>query len=183
MRASFISYFSEIATEEESNFKKYLAEWQQAKSDNPDFITNEEQELAICLEKCCIKIIVFLTNYLKAYIWDKAAQYLGEKDAEKLDKLATADKWEIIPRLIVGRKDMMKPHDLGLLKELIRERNKLIHHKSIDISPYIGVGTPADKYPKDLINIWERVKIADFSKTAKHLVETLEAELYKAKKL
>jgi hypothetical protein len=177
MRASFIIYFLEIAEEEERQYEHLLKSFKAVHDETLPFTTDEEMEIISGLEKSCIKIIVFLTNYLEAYIWDVAASHLGESDAGKLDKLAIPDKWEIIPRLVTQKKDLIKPHERGMLKELVRERNKLMHHKSIDIHPYLGKMIPASQFPKDLINIWQRVHVTSYFQMSKRIVKTLEKEL------
>ncbi|MDB5111516.1 MAG: hypothetical protein JWR67_2630 [Mucilaginibacter sp.] len=174
MRAGYITYFLEIAEEEQKHFERLTIFLKEA--DGPDGYLPYSDE-CIALEKACIKIIVFLANYLEAYIWNFAATYLGEKDAEKLEKLSTLDKWEIVPQLVFRKVIPIKANYIGTFKELIRERNKLMHHKTIDIYPYINKENPAHQFPKDLINIWERVRIKEYFALANYLVIMLEDKL------
>ncbi|MDP1546942.1 MAG: hypothetical protein Q8L87_13055 [Anaerolineales bacterium] len=50
-----------------------------------------------------------------------------------LDKLDTLSKWVVIPKLITGRELSRRQHWYGLLKQLIKTRNAITHHKSLDL--------------------------------------------------
>jgi hypothetical protein len=187
MRASHQTNFLDIAIDEYLIFEQQLTDLTAFKKEGSVTIEtetknerferevyyniNEILELESKIEKTCIKIIIFLATYLESYIWDYAANRLGERYVEKhLDKLSIISKWEIIPLLVTKKPLIMKAHQLAIFKSIIIERNKLIHHKSINLTPYIGVLTSKSSYPNDLIYFWERLNISSFFAFIKHLL-------------
>ena len=180
MRVSYINYFRDIAQEEYESYLPLLAYLKQVHDPDSPFMSDEEMADSKKTKKICVKILIFLASYLESYIWDFAATYLGEKYAERLDKLSTIDKWEIIPRLVTGKSLQLKTHQLDRFQRLIKERNKLMHHKSIDVMPYIGKETPVEKFPKDLIDIWQRLDMTEFIEATDYVVKELESALERA---
>lgn len=78
-----------------------------------------------------INIVINVTTFLEAYIWDLGAYHLGENYMkEHLEKLGILSKWEIIPKLITGREIELNDQDLGAFRNLIKFRNFLVHSKS-----------------------------------------------------
>nr|WP_121271756.1 hypothetical protein [Pedobacter schmidteae] len=180
MRVSRNYTFLEIAEQAFVDYDKLKAELM----DEETFVdgTEEQIEKAEALDKIYIKVIVFLAMYLEAYIWDCGATYMGEKVMERLDKLGPLDKWVIIPRMVLGKPFPIKPHHQGYLKALFQERNALIHHKSIDIRPFVGKLTPEEKYPKGLIEFWDRIDLHQYFEVMRYLTSTLNEEIESNKK-
>ena len=81
-------------------------------------------------------VIVFSAITLEAYIYDYAARYLTDSFVkDHLDKLDTFSKWVVVPALITGRELPPHPNWQGPLRQLIKTRNSIIHHKSAEFPP------------------------------------------------
>jgi hypothetical protein len=179
MRASYNSYFLEIAEKEYSDHDRLIAiigdDWQ---------VRGIYMDECIALEKLYFKVIIFLACYLESYIWNAGAEYLGENEMAKLDKLATPDKWEIIPRLVLKSEFKIRPHQIDYLKRLFKERNKLMHNKSIEVGKYFRMNDPVRPVPDELLSIWIRVNLKHFFAVCDYLPKALEsaietAQIYK----
>jgi hypothetical protein len=177
MRASYISYFLEIAEEEQEKCKELLKELKGPDGKYDPELVGPNIETTVAIEKSFMKVIIFLASYLEAYT---AATYLGETETRKLDKLAAPDKWDVIPSLLTGGPLKIKPHFQGAFKSLIAERNRLMHHKSVDIRPFINRQSPPKAVPKELMNIWERIKLQDYFELSAYLVGALEQDIEEA---
>lgn len=155
-RTSSIRLFSEIVKE---NHRKMTGPWlhkekikgAMAKTAGEDEKILLEQELNSIekeLTKSSLIVISFSAMAVEAYIYDYAARHLGDDFVkDHLDKLDTASKWIVIPKLITGKELPSKPTWLELLKSLIKTRNSIIHYKTLD-GP--GVATDIRKYLKKL---------------------------------
>lgn len=144
------SYFLEISLEAYRVQKELLVQLMDLKAqggfeyDDGErgtwFIYNEENKIREQEDKIeceIIKSLVFLAMYCEAYIWDLAAAILGDAYAKKfLDKLDPFGKWVVIPKLLFRKEIDMEHHGMGVLKELIRWRNDLVHSKSRDFSDF-----------------------------------------------
>jgi hypothetical protein len=138
-RSSLIPVFSEIVKE---NHKKVLSLDVQIKKldvtltnavgDDYAFeFTEKVQPLEDKLAKASLIVIVFSAMALEAYIYDYAARHLTDAFAKNhLDKLDTFSKWIIVPVVITGKELSQRPNWHEPLKQLIKARNSIIHHKS-----------------------------------------------------
>ena len=74
--------------------------------------------------------IVFTALGAEAYINAFASEQLGKRDADALDQLRPADKWQMIPRLAFGE-HVFDPgaEPLQSITQLFRRRNRLVHAK------------------------------------------------------
>lgn len=80
-----------------------------------------------------IKTIVFSAMALEAAVFDLAAIQLGDKVAKDyLDKMDLMGKWMIVPRLICGRSLREDGPAVNGLIGLVKARNALVHHKSME---------------------------------------------------
>lgn len=143
-RTSSIPIYSEIARE---SFDKIVALEPQKQSleANLESVIHPDEKMAIEFElmnidnelaKLASITIVFTTIAIEAHIYDYAARHLSDSFAKKyIDKLDLASKWVIIPKLITGKELPRGGEWYQLLKNLIRERNSIIHSKSSD-APY-----------------------------------------------
>lgn len=87
------------------------------------------------LGKSIFITIVFSAVALEAYIYDYAARHLDDSYVrDYIDRLDTVSKWVVIPRLITGQELSKEGKWLQLLKNLVAERNSIIHNKSLEIS-------------------------------------------------
>ncbi|MDE3035165.1 MAG: hypothetical protein KGJ14_04250, partial [Nitrospirota bacterium] len=87
--------------------------------------------LGIELANHCIITIVFCALVVEGYIYDYAARRLSDNFVEAhLDKLGTVSKWVLVPRLVTGKEFPKGSKGFELLKELVANRNSLIHSKS-----------------------------------------------------
>lgn len=91
----------------------------------------EIMPLEIEAAKLASVTMIFTTISLEAYIYDYAARHFSDSYVKKyLDRLDPVSKWVIIPRLVTGKELKHGGKWLQLLKDLIRERNFVIHSKS-----------------------------------------------------
>ncbi len=75
--------------------------------------------------------IVFAGLCIEAAIYDYAARYLGDNYVkEYLEKMELLSKWIVLPKLIHGKEIRKGKVTYASLKQLIRDRNKLVHVKS-----------------------------------------------------
>jgi hypothetical protein len=175
MRASHIPTFLEIVERIYANHDQLKAKLLLDRSETEFEYWGAFAEQQDELDKIYMQVIVFLAMYMEAFIWNIGAIHLGEKTMERLDKLSPQDKWLIVPQMIVGKSFNVKEHHQGYLKSLFQERNRLVHHKSIDITPYIKKDAVFDKIPADLIDLWERIDLGNYFEIIRHLPATLEA--------
>lgn len=78
---------------------------------------------------------VFTAMYFEAFIYDYAASCLGDKYVkDHIDKLDFMSKWIVVPRLIVGKEMDKEKQAYMVLKQLHKDRNALVHLKSIEMS-------------------------------------------------
>lgn len=81
--------------------------------------------------KAALTVVVFAAMALEAYIYDYAARQLGDMYVKNhLEKLDVVSKWVVIPELVTGRELPGRSKWYPALKELIKARNGVIHHKS-----------------------------------------------------
>lgn len=82
-------------------------------------------------DSAAIQAIVFSTMCFEAAIYDFAAIHLGDEYvAQHLDKLDLLSKWLVIPQLVSGIELNKGEAPYGALKQLIKQRNRLVHAKS-----------------------------------------------------
>jgi hypothetical protein len=78
-----------------------------------------------------IKTIVFAGMCLEAAIYDYASIQLSDKFVkEHFEKLDLLSKWIIIPRFVCGKQLRKDKAPYAALKQLVKDRNSLVHHKS-----------------------------------------------------
>ena len=78
-----------------------------------------------------IKTIVFSAMATEAAIFDLGAIHLGDSYArQNLDRLDLVAKWIIVPKLICGTSLDTNGPGIQTLRELVKARNALVHHKS-----------------------------------------------------
>ena len=107
--------------------------------------------------------IVFSAMAVEAFIYDYAAQELGDTFVKKyLDKLTPVSRCVVIPQLITGKQFPRNSQAFNLLKSLIRDRNALVHHKS---SVY-----PSSRFLQEKFERSDQI-----SQRAKDAISTLEA--------
>lgn len=116
------SYFRDVIKEDPNDFSLIIA---------------REEEFAgfmrshLRFEDSSYITIVFSAMSVEAYIFTYGARYLGSGFFGKhLDKLGTIDKWILVPQLITGKQFPRDRHAFSLLKQLVKERNDLVHFKS-----------------------------------------------------
>ncbi len=149
-RIGFLDTFMRIAIESYNDYVKNNKELSRIIAEGGEtidghFIYNRMTDYMEYNQKVIhgkITVIIFLITYLESYIYDFAAIPLGDNYVEKyLDKLNLESKWMIIPKLITGKELDKSRNYWGDLKELIKWRNNLVHHKTTDANSYI------EKYP------------------------------------
>jgi hypothetical protein len=121
------------------------------------------------------KEVTFATMCLEAFIYDFAAHHLGDTYVKKyLDKLDFVAKWVLVPRLALGRELPRGSQAFEHLTYLVRERNDLVHAKSI----ILPSGEPTSKTVLDKIGPVVKKEIERerlLSKPYEAIVEVLRA--------
>ena len=75
--------------------------------------------------------VTFAGMTLEAFFYDYAADALGDQYVrDHLDKLDLPSKYLIYPKLVRGTAPKKGEHTFGLVKNLVRLRNDLVHAKS-----------------------------------------------------
>ncbi len=82
------------------------------------------------INESCIITILLCSFGLEGYIFDYAARNFSDKFALDLDRLDAVSKWIVIPQLVTGKKFPRDRRAFQLLRELVRNRNYLVHPKS-----------------------------------------------------
>lgn len=119
------------------------------------------------LAKHCLAIILFTATSVEAYIYDYAARRLSDKYAQEyVDKLDVVGKWVVVPRLVTGKELDRSKKWYGLMKNLVKARNQIVHSKSSEM-PYTR--EEAQHHLEKLENASEQ-----FVQTAKSSVELLD---------
>lgn len=138
-RMSSIFLFSGIVEENHKKMAIFSAQMEELgkkrkKIKNSNEATLLEQEiigLQENLAKSSLIVIVFSAIAIEAYIYDYASRHLGDSFVkDHLDKLDAVSKWILIPRLITGRELSRRQNWFELLKNLVKARNSIVHHKS-----------------------------------------------------
>jgi len=98
--------------------------------------TSEFREKRQAHEETAFSTIIYSAMCFEAAIYDHTADYFGEKyTSEHLDKLDLLSKWVIVPKL-TWNKQIRKDHaPFHHLAGLVKARNKLVHHKSLNLFP------------------------------------------------
>ena len=94
------------------------------------FVFSEIGPVEAEINSGCSIIIVMCALALEGYIYDYAARNLSDSLAKDIDKLDTVSKWVIITQLATGKKFPKDGKAYQLLKQLVRDRNYLVHPKS-----------------------------------------------------
>jgi len=121
-------------------------------------ISNIDIELA----KLASVTIVFTMISVEAYIYDYAARNYSDSFIKKyIDKLDPISKWVIVPKLITGKELSRRGEWFQLFRNLIRERNSIIHSKSSE-APYTNEDFQkyADKQKESRASFFKKAKEA-----------------------
>lgn len=82
-------------------------------------------------EDYCVISLAFSALAIEAYIYDYAARKLTDNFAKlHLDKLDLVSRWVVIPKLVTGKDFPKDEQAFCLLKQLIQNRNYIVHNKS-----------------------------------------------------
>jgi hypothetical protein len=139
VRVSFQPVFLEIIKENHAKILRLDARVKKIENDltkeSPEYdstwFERRIQALENELANASLVVVVFSAIATEAYIYDYAARHLGDTYVKKhLDKLDTLSKWIIIPRLVTGREIPRNENWHGLLTNLIKTRNSVVHYKS-----------------------------------------------------
>lgn len=133
--------FAEVAEEAYAQWIDEMDNREDEPSD--DAYSEKRDEQDSLLIKLGIKSIVFTAMALEAGVFDLAAIHLGDKTANRLDKLDLKGKWLIVPQLVCGRSLAEDGPALNELNSLSMARNDLVHHKSKPFPGYKEVPNPA----------------------------------------
>lgn len=120
--------YAEIARTHGRTFTQAMMDLRKAKNtDDEEQIRHADRSATIAGIEC----IVFTALSLEAQIYDFAARYFGDVYvSEHLDKLDLVSKWLVVPKLVTGQELAKNGRAFGFLREVVRYRNSLAHHKS-----------------------------------------------------
>jgi len=91
------------------------------------------------LQRARAKAVVFAAMCLEAFIYDFASNYLGDTYVRNnLDRLGFLPKWAVIPKLALGKGLREESQASEHLKLLLKERNDLVHAKSMSVPTPTG---------------------------------------------
>lgn len=183
VRTSSIPFYSEIARE---SFDKIVALEPRKRALEADLknanLLDDKTALEfnlMSIDNELVKLasitIVFATIAIEAHIYDFAARHLSDSFVKKyVDKLDLVSKWVIIPKLITGKELPRGGEWFQLLKNLVRERNSIIHSKTSD-APYTikEVQKYLEKRNEDQVAFFNKVR------EAIDLLDTLPVEIGK----
>ncbi|MEW6492181.1 MAG: hypothetical protein AB1589_06660 [Cyanobacteriota bacterium] len=120
------------------------------------------------LSNYCLVTIVFAALAVEGYIYDYAARNLSDRFVDQhLDRLDVVSKWVVIPNLITGQDFPKEGNAFRLLKQLIKNRNYIVHNKSTQL-------LSTDE------KISEEISLLAFSGAANKMVEFNDSILEKA---
>lgn len=123
-------FYFRICKENYERFKRYESELRGMNKEN-EFDVYQADPRKDKQDKCRTIVIVFSAMCMEAFIYDYAAYHLGDRFVrEHLDRLKLESKWAVTAKLATGKKFAESSKAYGLLKELRKVRNKLIHSKS-----------------------------------------------------
>lgn len=104
----------------------------------------------------CDVAICFSAMALESFIYDYSASHLGDNYTDNyIGKLDLLSKWIVVPRLITEEELETDGKAYFLLKNLIRQRNSLVHSKSKDYSnaDKLVLRSKFDDYDKKMIKM------------------------------
>jgi len=134
------------------------------------------------IEKKRVSAIIFALCCLENFIFDYAATYMGDKEAEEdMDTPNFMFKWLTIIRYVTGKRFPKETQPYQHLKALIKERNNLIHYKSESIERFFDFVKNMAKNKKILIEqekqITEQINPLETIKEVLQEVKNLEADI------
>ncbi len=102
--------------------------------DREYFLSQELRPAEEKLANYCLITIVFSALAVEGYIYDYAARKLTDEFVdEHIDKLSVIDKLIVVTKLVTGKDFPKDGKAFCLLKELIKNRNKIVHSKSTNL--------------------------------------------------
>ncbi len=160
-RVSHISNFSNIAREHFASLLLIEKKFQNSKNEP------EKDSLEADMGKEAMIVILFSTTAIEAYIYDYAARHFSDTFVRNyIDRLDILSKWVLVPYLITKKELPRDGEWFSLLKEIVRRRNSLTHHKSSGIPSNIH---KARKYIENLHDESEEIVV-----TAKKSIRLLD---------
>lgn len=134
-------------------------------------------------EDYCVIALVFAALAIEAYIYDYAAKKLTDNFVRlHLDKLDLVSKWVVIPKLVTGKDFPKDGQAFCLLKQLVKDRNYIVHNKSskylkADVKPNLADNEISEDLTEILVSDSAK-KMLDFEdsilSSAKDAVQTLD---------
>lgn len=127
--------------------------------------------------------LVFVALAVEAYIYDYAAKKLTDNFVgSHLDKLDLASKWVVMPKLVTGKDFPKDGKAFYLLKQLVKNRNYIVHNKSANflkagVKPSLASNETSEDLTEVLVSDSAK-KMLQFEESildsAKNAVQTLD---------
>lgn len=146
-------YYAEIAIENYICAKKILNEIEQSKQYELDYELEKKESIVITF--CAMAIESFLNDYGAACIGD--SNYY-----DCYDSLNLQNKFQLIVELVLRKPFHKSREPYGLLSKLIKNRNNLVHNKSIDSEIIDSKMPKLDDSPLETID--EKFDLEKFNK-------------------
>ena len=116
-------YYAEIAIENYIYAKKLLYEIEKSKQYDLDYELEKKKSI----------VITFSAMAIESFLNDYGAACIGDSNYyECYDSLNLQNKFQLIVQLILRKPFQKNREPYGLLSKLIKNRNNLVHNKSID---------------------------------------------------
>lgn len=114
--------------------------------------------------------IVFSALAVEGYIYDYAARNLADNFVKDIDKLSVESKFIVVTKIITGKDFPKGERAFDLLKQLIKNRNRIVHSKSAELlKPNVGgMQVVSQESPEELENLLytgDAKKLLDFDKS------------------
>jgi len=121
------THYASICKDNYAEFNKCLDEL--SKIENKIGNTQKRHDLCSKQQKSGTTVIVFAAICLEAFINDYASMKLSKQLFEKIEMLGFCNKWVIVPKLVTGKEFNTSSKAFELLRQLIKNRNELVHPK------------------------------------------------------
>jgi len=127
------SFYFSIAWRNQSQYQRYIKTIDDiALSDKDDWVKEMESDDARFQSlKCAVESVVFSAMCLEAFIYSYSTKFLGQNYTKShIDRIGIESKYILVPKLITGKELDKSGQAYEMLKQLIKDRNSIVHFKS-----------------------------------------------------
>jgi hypothetical protein len=127
------SFYFSIAWRNQRRYEDYMREIDAiSASEKDDWMKEmETSDARFQSLKCAVESIVFSAMCLESFIYGYSVKCLGQSYTKAhIDRIGIESKYIIVPKLIVGKELDRSGQAYQMLKQLIKDRNSIVHFKS-----------------------------------------------------